>query len=213
MMLKCKFIFWGIVSVLCGITSLLPQAARAQMVKDEVNTRIETGYKHMMAGNYEKADKEFRDVLDNAASLPPDICYYFGLNSYYLGKYKQSINWLNKYIELKGTGGQFFEECEKHLDLAEEAYRKEQKIISDDNPEVADSVGNFSIFKNPQEIIDCERVGKVICPVCKGKGVVIREGLFGKEFYTCPYGDEYGYMSCEDYNLLLRGKLEPKKRD
>src|SRR5690606_3057532 len=193
--------------------------ALTQMEKSEVKVRMESAYKHLMAGNYEKADEEFRHVLANAPTLPPEICYYFGLNSYYLGKYKQSINWLNKYIELKGTDGQFFESSEKYLDLAEEAFRKERNIAAEGDLANPDSDTHFSnsedgfTNRKPDEVVDCERLGKVICPVCKGKGVIIKEGLFGREYNTCPYGDNYGYMSCEDYNLLLQGKLEPQQKN
>lgn len=191
--------------------------AFSQLDKDDVNVRIESGYKYMLAGNYQKADEEFRFVLDHAPSLPPDICYYFGVNSYHLQRYKQSINWLNKYIELKGTDGRHFDSCEEYLEMAEEAYREENKIYVNKGPYTEEAYNEEKFYEidddlNVREIIDCERVGKIICPVCKGKGVIIKEGLFGKEYNTCPYGDDYGYMNCQDYNLLLQGKLEPKVR-
>ena len=182
--------------------------------KEETSARIEKAANEMYAGNYEESYQQFKSILDNAKSLPPEICYYFGVNSFQLKKYKQSINWLNKYLELKGTNGEHSESCEAYLNLAEEEYRTEHTNNSenktDDTLAVVEEMvpSNYDIHN----IIDCNKYGKIICPVCKGKGVIIKEGLFGKEYRTCPYGDDYGYMSCEDYNLLMQGKLEPKKR-
>ncbi|MEL7003604.1 MAG: hypothetical protein AAFN93_12845 [Bacteroidota bacterium] len=124
----------------------------------------------------------------------------FGKNSFHLGRYQQSIDWLNKYIELKGTKGQFYNECTEYLKNANEAFllvraeeREEAKRILTSNYD-----------------IDCGPSGKVICPVCMGKGVIIEQGAFGNSYRTCPYSDEHGYLTCSEYNLLLRGELKPK---
>lgn len=213
MMTKSIKIFFLIAT---GIFLLPSMVIAQQLTKEEVNLKLEEGYKLMQLGQNEQADKIFRTILDQAPSLPPDICYYFGVNSFQLGKYKQSINWLNKYLELKGTNGQYFESCEEYLDLAELAYQKDQNKADDVEAIEPDYLTTEKeptpLPEGVDRIIDCEKYGKIICPVCKGKGVIVKEGLFGKEFNTCPYGDDYGYMSCEDYNLLLQGKLEPKDR-
>ena len=56
--------------------------------------------------------------------------------------------------------------------------------------------------------IDCGPSGKVTCPVCKGDHVQIKKGAFGAEYHTCPYCNEHGLLTCEQYNLLLRGELK-----
>ena len=61
---------------------------------------MEEGVNLMEGGKYEEADRIFKRVLRNMEVLPAEISYYFGKNSYFLNQYKQSINWLNKYIEL-----------------------------------------------------------------------------------------------------------------
>src|SRR4051812_32839687 len=61
--------------------------------------------------DYTTADVKFLYVLKNIKSVPSDLAYYFGKNSYYIGKYKQSVDWLNKYIQLKGTSGTFSEDA------------------------------------------------------------------------------------------------------
>ena len=60
-------------------------------------------------GEYSLADEKYKALLKIMKSVPSDMVYYFGENSYHIGKYKQSLDWLNKYIQLKGTTGQFSE--------------------------------------------------------------------------------------------------------
>ena len=68
---------------------------------------------------FEAADEKFRFVLKNLKSIPSDFTYHFGKNSFHLGKYRQGIDWLNKYIQLKGTTGQYSQEAAEWLSEAE----------------------------------------------------------------------------------------------
>ena len=58
--------------------------------------------------------------------------------------------------------------------------------------------------------IDCGPDGKVVCPVCKGDHVITKKGSFGIVYQTCGYCNEHGLLTCEEYNLLLRGQLKSK---
>ncbi|MEP1778057.1 hypothetical protein, partial [Reichenbachiella sp.] len=87
------------------------QMSSAQgILKREALTSMDRGVEAMEAGYYEAADQFFRDALSKMTKLPSNLAYYFGRNSYHLGKHKQAINWLNKYMELKGTTGQYYDE-------------------------------------------------------------------------------------------------------
>ena len=167
---------------------------------------MDLGIKQFEAGDYESADKSFRIVLESVKVLPAEICYYFGANSYYLKRYKQSINWLNKYIELKGTSGQYFDACSEILKKSEAAYleaNNQQKAQKTQEQEKSDNLDGLSA-------VPCEPGVRVVCPVCMGKTVIIKRGVFGKEYQTCPYCDDHGTLSCEEYNLLLKGELKPR---
>lgn len=161
---------------------------------------LDIGVDLLEAGKYPEADVYFRKVLKNMEVLPTNLSYYFGKNSFYLNKYKQSIDWLNKYIELEGTRGRFFSDAVEHLNNAEAEYRKQREA------EIQKVVEELST----ENEIDCGISGKVKCPVCLGQGVIIREGPFGNEYTTCPFSDEQGRLTCEEFNLLIRGKLKPK---
>ena len=148
---------------------------------------------------FEAADEKFRFVLKNLKSIPSDFTYHFGKNSFFLGKYKQSIDWLNKYIQLKGTTGQFSEAAVDWLAQSEAQLLKERDVQSMKAGEVL----------SKDYDIDCGPSGKVVCPVCDGKTVVVKKGYYSDSYKTCSFCNRLGFLSCEDYNKLVRGQLKP----
>ncbi len=187
------------------ITSLLILSVHAygQIVTEaEYLGRMDLGEELMKQGKYEQANEEFLFVINNKEVLPGEIAYLFGRNSFHMGKYKQSINWLNKYIQIKGTKGQYYEPAVKYLQLSENEYRQ---IQSEKYKEIEESLAS-------QEY-DCGGLDNMICPVCHGSGVVIKRGYFDNIYKTCPYSAGEGYLTCEEYNLFMRGLLEPKLKE
>ena len=194
---------WPLV-VLIFVSSIVNAQQPDMEVLDNLKY-FDLGIKQFENAEYEEADESFRDVLSSVKVLPAEICYYFGANSFYLGKFKQSINWLNKYIELKGTSGQFFDECSEYLKMAQDKYlasnAQTEETVYD--PGV---VVDYTVMPE----IDCGPSGKVICPVCKGQTVIIKRSALGLTYRNCPYCDTHGNLSCEDYNLLLQGRLKSR---
>ena len=166
---------------------------------------LDLGIKQYENGKFEDADQSFRQVLESVKVLPAEICYYFGVNSFYLEKYKQSINWLNKYIALKGTSGQFFDESTKYLEKAEEKYLLASEVKESEVYDPGEKV-DYTVMPK----IDCGPSGKVVCPVCKGQTVIIKKSAMSLSYRSCPYCDDHGNLSCDNYNLLLQGELRPK---
>jgi len=160
---------------------------------------MDKGAELMLLGNYDSAQVLFQSVLQNMPKLPSDMTYYFGRNSYHLGKYKQAINWLNKYIQLKGTKGRFYELAIEYLQFAEDEYLQKERT----------RIKQIGIDLESGEY-DCGGLEKMLCPVCHGSGVIIQAGLLEATYKTCPYSLGEGYLPCEEYNLFMRGDLEPK---
>jgi hypothetical protein len=171
-----------------------------QLRKTTLLRELDSGVVFMDDGKYKLADKKFRYVLDNIRSVPSDLVFFFGKNSFYLEKYKQSIDWLTKYVQLKGTNGQYSQQAVDWLKKAEAEFVHERSIDAKKAGEV------LSVDYD----IDCGPSGKVICPVCKGDHVIIKQAALGNDYRTCPYCDEHGVLSCEEYNKLVRGELKPK---
>lgn len=172
-----------------------------QRKRSELMRHLDSGVYFMDHSEYALADAKFRYVLENIKSVPSDLTFYFGKNSYYLNKYKQSIDWLNKYIQLKGTTGQYYQEATDYLKRAETEFVKEKTKEAQRAGDVLSA--NYDI--------DCGPSGKVSCPVCKGDHVIIRKAAFGDEYKTCPYCDEHGMLTCPEYNKLLRGQLKARQ--
>jgi len=171
-----------------------------QVKKAHVSQQLDSGVYWMSVGQYNLADEKFLYALNNSRSVTSDLTFYFGKNSFFLRKYKQSIDWLNKYIQLKGTNGQFSAEAVELLEQAQAGYLKEKSLEVKASQQVLSH--NYDI--------DCGPTGKVICPTCKGNHVIIKKGIIGDEYRTCPYCDEHGILTCDEYNALLRGQLKPK---
>ena len=149
---------------------------------------------------YLAADEKLNYVLKNIKSVPSDLAYYFGENSFHIGKYKQSIDWLNKYIQLKGTTGQHSQEAVQWLKRAEVERLKEKQTQTLQTQEVL----------SRDYDIDCGPTGKVTCPVCNGSTVIIKKTYLGETYKTCAYCHKQGFLVCEEYNKLLRGELKPE---
>ncbi len=164
----------------------------------KINARLDSAIQLSNSGEYEEADAKFRSVLANVKSVPSDLAYHFGKNSYQLQKYKQGVDWLTKYIQLKGTTGQYSQDAAMWLKLAEEGLIQQRLVQTAKTIEVLSR--DFTI--------DCGSSGKVVCPVCNGSTVVIRKTYLGEKYSTCGYCNKIGFLSCAEYNQLLRGQLK-----
>lgn len=171
------------------------EKARQQEIRDV----FETAKALTNEGDYQEADEKYRYVLANLRSIPSDLAFYFGKNSFFLHQYRQSIDWLNKYIQLKGTSGQYFQEATDVLKQAEEALVQTRK---NENAAAAE------VLSQGYDI-DCGPTGKVTCPVCKGQTVIIKAGLLGNTYRACGYCKQTGILTCSEYNKLVRGELKP----
>jgi hypothetical protein len=90
------------------------QARRAALLRI-----MDEAVEKMDQGNYAEAEEKFIYVLNNIRGVPSDLTFFFGKNSYMLNKHKQSVDWLSKYIQLKGTSGQYSAEAADLLRRAE----------------------------------------------------------------------------------------------
>lgn len=149
--------------------------------------------------NYDLADSILKYKILNKKNVSSDLTFLFGKNSFFLEKYDQSINWLNKYLELEGDVGEFSDESIKFLELS-----NTRNIIQNNN-----NIENIFIELYSYNYIQCENDRKV-CPICKGSSVIILDTDVSKIYKTCPFSDNNGFLTCDEYNLFLRGKLKPK---
>ncbi len=174
------------------------EAERQVQQQRAVRVQLDSAIVLTDAAQYAAADEKYVYVLKNMRSIPSDLTYHFGRNSYHLGKYAQSVDWLNKYIQLKGTTGQYSQEAVDWLKKAE------QMVLQQKQQEATQAL---DLLSRDFEI-DCGPTGKVVCPVCNGSTVIIRKTYLGETYKTCGYCNKTGYLHCTEYNQLLRGELK-----
>ena len=148
---------------------------------------------------YEDADKLLKEDILEENKVSSEITFLFGKNSYFLKKYNQSINWLNKYLELKGLNGKYSDETIKFLELSN------TKLLI----ETEKDIENVYVELFSYNYVDCQNNRK-LCPICDGSSVMIIENEIQKIYITCPFSDNKGFLTCDEYNLFLRGELKPK---
>ena len=153
----------------------------------------------ILVQKYLLADSILKEKILNNNRVSSELTFLFGKNSFFLEKYEQSINWLNKYLELKGESGIFSDESIKFLELS-----NSKNLIENSR-----NIENVYVELYSYNYIDCQNNRKV-CPICKGTSVMIIETDVSKIYKTCPFSDNKGFLTCDEYNLFLRGKLKPK---
>ncbi len=152
---------------------------------------------------YDAANLKYLEAINSSGVLPDDFCFFFGENLYFSNHNKKSIAFLEKYIDLRGEQGEHYKRAIHYLNLLQP---KQTEIVT--NPETGDTTK--LIYKQPEKPDPCEGGEKFICPICDGKGVIIRKGgLGGDSYQSCEFSDPDGYMDCEHYKLYLKGT--PKK--
>ena len=64
--------------------------------KSQTDKIIKTAENYIIKENYSSADSLLKNIILNSKLVPSEITFLFGKNSFFINKYKQSINWLNK---------------------------------------------------------------------------------------------------------------------
>jgi len=161
-------------------------------------SEIEKVENFILKKNYNKADSILKKNILSNNKVSSEIAFLFGKNSFFLKKYKQSINWLNKYLELKGESGIHSDESIKFLELS-----NAKNLLESEK-----DIENVYVKLFSYNYIKCKNNRK-ICPICEGSSVMILETEVSKIYKTCPFSDNKGFLTCDEYNMFLRGELRP----
>jgi len=191
-----KKVVFALILTLCALS------LKAQE-REDPRRYIDSAVYYLDLNQYSEADGFFMSALDRIDVLSADFCFYFGKNSFYMNKYSQSIDWLNKYLELRGSRGQFSQETIDLLEKAEEAFRNNRT-----SAKKADINSKFFYLNT----INCDENEYITCPVCRGDDLIIKVDRLGERLYkTCPYSNN-GVLTCTEFNLLIQGRLKAKDK-
>ncbi|MCH6200643.1 molecular chaperone DnaJ [Aquiflexum sp. LQ15W] len=149
--------------------------------------------------DFERANAYFRQIIENNLSIPPEMPYYFAETLFELGQYDNSLNFLNKYLEINGYKGDNYESA-KTLETKLKA-----NMAGIYNCKLCDNRGyrylNCPTCEGKRQIeqacIYCKTRGVVGCTKCRGSGLVTKKNVFNiLEYYECDKCGGEGKHTC-----------------
>lgn len=153
----------------------------------------------MEAGEFEKANEIFRQIIQSNAPIPSEMPYFFAETLYQLKQYDNSRNFLGKYLDLNGFKGQHYQEA-KDLES-----KLEQPLMDILTCQYCNKKGYRLLTcttcsgekQVEQDCTLCKAQGIVGCSRCAGKGIVTKKNVFNiVEYYDCERCSGSGRLTC-----------------
>ncbi len=166
---------------------------------ENINYYYEKAQSEMKAGNYEAANLSFREILKSGAKLPSEMPYLFSETLYHVEQYQNSLSFLDKYFEIMGKAGAYYDNA---VELEELLTKKLNKNIHCDFCDYSGYRQKICTHCDGEKQLlktcnYCEGVGKVGCVICSGDGVIIQLGAMGNKSYkTCHRCNGAGIHEC-----------------
>jgi len=166
-------------------------SAKTSKLDSTISYLFEIAKSQVKEGKYQAANQTFLELLSPKKLMPDDLSYYFGKSLYHSGGYNRiSIDFLNKYLELKGDSSEYYQETIAMLKAMGQKF--EEPIDTSDTRTTVQ-----------KELSKCKKNSSVVCPICSGSNVLSSNGAFGTSFRECNYCDDRGLMPCENYHKYV----------
>lgn len=171
-----------------------------QTTDNQVDELMEVAIEQMNDGNYEEANLTFRQILKLDTVLPDDLSYLFAETLYMVNQVYNSRSFLDKYIRLAGSNGQYYSQALDLKHFLDDEYElilvcklcdnRGYSLVPCDLCEEGGEITNPCFY--------CRGVGITRCESCKGKGVVSSYTSFGApQFETCTNCEGKGQAFCK----------------
>lgn len=152
-----------------------------------------------LEGQYDEANVKFRKILALNEVIPSEMCYHFAETLFAIGQFQNSKNFVTKYFELTGQGGDNYIEVKKLESMVDEqltAIRECHRCSTTGYRYFPCTTCNQS--GEVEEICYyCHGHGIASCPKCHGDGVLISaNALGGNDYQTCDRCDGDGKETC-----------------
>lgn len=160
----------------------------------------------MDKGDFEKANTYFRQIIESNLPISPEMPYYFAVTLYELGQFDNSLNFIQRYIQINGRDAEKYKE-------ARELQRKLQEPVNailtcefcNNQGYRIQSCPTCEGKKQISQACDlCKGRGMVGCNRCFGKGLVTKRNVFNLvEYHECEKCEGEGKHSCPTcYGML-----------
>ncbi len=176
-----------------------PKIPPPQQFTNEVVALVDKAKLLMDEGNYEEANVYFRKALATKRVLPSSMSYYFAETLFVIHQNQNAKNFIDKYIELVGQGGDHFDKAIRLKSLIESQFDEIKNCgfcnFSGYRYVVCDNCNGLG--QTVEVCYNCNGNGLIMCPKCIGRGVLITSNTFGEQFYSsCDLCTSRGYITC-----------------
>ena len=188
------FLFSGLLS-----TAQDPNFPIQQQFDPEVETLIAQARQQMEANDFEGANVTFRRALATKKVLPTSMSYFFAKTLFVIHQNQNAKNFVEKYIELAGQGGDYYEDAVRLRDLIDDEFKaiEECKFCNLSGYRYATCENCNGLGQTVELCHKCYGNSPVMCPKCIGRGVVITSTTFGEKVYaSCDRCEAKGYIDC-----------------
>ena len=180
------------------------QPSRTDYVLQE---KMKLAISYMSDSNYNAANNAFRNILKTEKVLPKNFSYYFSETLYHLGQYKNSHNFLEKYLAITRKSGDFYKEAEHLGLLLSEQFEKIDKCALCNTKGYQFATCSLCLG-DKITIVNCHKckaLGIISCQKCKGEGVFIGTNSMGEKVYqSCDRCGSSGIHTCD----LCKGETQ-----
>lgn len=174
---------------------------------EEVLALFEKARAQMEADDYEGANATFRKALATKKVLPTSLSYFFAKTLFVIHQNQNAKNFVDKYIELAGQGGDYYDEALTLKNLIEQEFQdiKDCQLCNLSGYKYITCDNCKGVGETVELCYKCNGNSPVMCPQCIGRGVVITTKAFGEKIYnSCTRCESKGYIDCP----ICHGKKE-----
>lgn len=196
-----KYLFFLLITLLVQSGPIMAQSTMPQpfIYDPDVLVLMEAAKKQMQEGNYEEANKTFRKVLATNRTLPTEMSYLFAETLFVINQYQNSKNFVNKYIDLAGKGGDYYDKAIDLRNMLDDRFNEIRNCdycnLSGYRYVVCDNCDGAG--HSIEVCYQCKANGLTTCPKCIGNGVLISLNTFGdRQYESCDRCDSRGYIIC-----------------
>lgn len=199
-MKKVAFIFVVLVSTISGkVLAQSPRILPPAQFDADIVALVDKAKAQMDEGDYEGANKTFRKALASKRVLPSSLSYYFAETLYVIHQNQNAKNFVEKYIELAGKGGDHYDDAIRLKELIDKQFDeiKECDYCNLSGYRYIECDNCNGLGHTVEVCYNCHGNGLTMCPKCIGRGVLITSNQFGEQIYSsCNMCDSKGYIIC-----------------
>jgi hypothetical protein len=171
--------------------------AEAQSTQDStlLNSYLVQVRKQIAEQNYAGANNTLKKIFAIKTTLPDEVAFRYGQAQLGLNNYVKAKEAFQKYITITDNKGVFVKEAEALIIESEKGICKKcnnsgwEVII--DSCTICKGTGKIKVTCN-----NCNGKTKQYCEVCKGQGVVLKNGAMGTIYQNCQKCNGKGIVSC-----------------